>query len=393
MNDILKKSTLFSFALFVLSLSLCAQKNLFIYIQAENKQPFYIRIDKKILSSSVSGYIIISKLTDSTYNLFIGFPKKEWPEQNVTITVKETDAGFLLKNYAEKGWGLLNLQTMQVLMPEKKAVNIKAVETELTGDTFPSILALVVNDPTIAQRGAVKSENLPVEKSPETRLKEKPVIKEDIKSMSVDKGEITKVKYDVTTEGVNVIYLDIVNGTADTVKVFIPAVISAIAEEQTKQMGKKKLIQVKDKPKNKDSRFIDMELQNPNLKLDSSKITSNELSKTPEDSSRKEINGVMVNSGCKSFASREEFLNLRKQMTAIEGYDDMINAARKIFKDNCFTTEQIKNLGSLFLKDEGKYKFFNVAYPYVSDSNNFHALENQLTDKYFITKFKAMLRH
>src|SRR6188768_2663174 len=73
-------------------------QNRFIYIQTENKQAFYVKMDKKILSSSASGYMIISKLIDSTYKFSIGFPKNEWPEQNVTITLKEADAGYLLKN-------------------------------------------------------------------------------------------------------------------------------------------------------------------------------------------------------------------------------------------------------------------------------------------------------
>ena len=383
MNDILKKSTLFSFTLFVLSLSLCAQKNLFIYIQTENKQPFYVKMDKKILSSSASGYIIISKLTDSTYALSIGFPKNEWPEQNVTIPVKETDAGYLFKNSGEKGWGLFNLQTMQVLMPEKKAENKKAIKIEPTWDTFSNILAAVVNDPTIAQRVVVKSEILSAEKSLETKIDENSVIK---KSPLLSKTEIRKLKSDVTDEGVDMTYLDIANGIADTVKLFINAAKLGSIEESKKKVDRPGLAKIKSDSKNKNPEFIDMELQNPNQKPDSGKMATLVITE-------KEAKEILINSNCKNFASRDDFLNLRKQMTTIEDYDDMINTARKKFKDNCFTTEQIKNLGSLFLKDEGKYKFFNAAYPYVSDSNNFYALENQLTDKYFITKFKAMLHH
>ena len=47
----------------------------------------------------------------------------------------------------------------------------------------------------------------------------------------------------------------------------------------------------------------------------------------------------------------------------------------------------------LFLKDEGKYKIFDAAYPFVSDSYNFSTLETQLTDVYFINRFKVMIRH
>lgn len=383
MNDILKKSILFSFALFLLSLGICAQKNRFIYIQTENKQPFYVRVDKKIISSSASGYIIISKLSDSSYSFSIGFPKNEWPEQSVAIKVKEADAGFILKNYAEKGWGLSNLQTMQVLMSEKRIENTKVIEKEQAGDAFSSILAAVVNDPAIAQRVVVKNETIPSEKPAETKLEENSVLKE---SSLLSKTEIRKLKSDVTDEGVNMTYLDIANGIADTVKLFINAAESGLVEESKNKVEKTGLTKIKSDSQNKNPGFIDMELENPNQKPDSGRIATLVITE-------KKTKEILINSNCKNLATRDDFLNLRRQMTTIEDYDDMINTARKKFKDNCFTTEQIKNLGSLFLKDEGKYKFFNAAYPYVSDSNNFYALENQLTDKYFITKFKAMLQH
>lgn len=364
------------FSLFcILAENLSGQQSRFIYIQTENKQPFYIKMGKQIVSSSVYGHIIIGQLADSTYTISAGFPGNEWPEQKITITVKETDAGYLLKNFGQKGWGLANLQNTQLIMADKKKEeDAKAVETESVVDAFSTILAAVVNDPTIAQRIVVKNkmqtENQPVEIN--TELK--------------PNAAITKLKYSVTDEGVNIVYLDLVNGVIDTVNVLVPAArLGASGETKT---GTEKLqgVQAKDGMKKNDSKFIDMELQNPNQELDSGKATAFVISE-------KKAKDTGINSNCKNLASRDEFLSLRKQMTAIEDYEDMINAARKKFKDNCFTTEQIKNLGSLFLKDEGKYKFYNAAYPYVSDLYNFKALEKQLTDNYFITKFKAMLHH
>src|SRR5882757_6295280 len=95
---------LFASLLICLSVSAHAQQNHFKYIQADNRQPFYIKLDKKILSSSASGYLIIPKLQEGNYTLTIGFPKNEWPEQNVTCSVNKKDAGYLLKNFGDKGW-------------------------------------------------------------------------------------------------------------------------------------------------------------------------------------------------------------------------------------------------------------------------------------------------
>ena len=102
---------------------------------------------------------------------------------------------------------------------------------------------------------------------------------------------------------------------------------------------------------------------------------------------------AMINSDCKNFATNEDFLKLRKKMAGEENPEDMIIAAKKMFKNKCFTSEQIKNLSVLFLKDSGKYSFFDAAYPYVSDSQNYTLLEGQLTDNYYINRFKVMIRH
>ena len=101
----------------------------------------------------------------------------------------------------------------------------------------------------------------------------------------------------------------------------------------------------------------------------------------------------MVNSDCKAVASDDDFLKLRKKIVAENNDDDMIRTAKKAFRNKCFTTEQVKNLGVLFLKDEGKYSFFETAYPFVSDSEMFKNLESQLTDSYYINRFKAMIHH
>ncbi len=80
-------------------------------------------------------------------------------------------------------------------------------------------------------------------------------------------------------------------------------------------------------------------------------------------------------------------------MAAAEGDDGMLLEAKNYFKTKCFTTGQIKNLGSMFLNDEGKYKFFDLAYTYVTDMDKYSVLQNELKEEYYINRFKAMLRN
>ncbi|MDQ2862940.1 MAG: hypothetical protein M3R50_04675, partial [Bacteroidota bacterium] len=58
-----------------------AQQDHFIYLQTENTQPFYVKVNNKLISSSAMGYVIIPKLNDGDYTLHIGFPKNEFPEE------------------------------------------------------------------------------------------------------------------------------------------------------------------------------------------------------------------------------------------------------------------------------------------------------------------------
>jgi hypothetical protein len=101
----------------------------------------------------------------------------------------------------------------------------------------------------------------------------------------------------------------------------------------------------------------------------------------------------MINSDCKNFATEEDFMKLRKKMVSEDNDDDMIAVAKKSFKTKCFTVDQVKNLSVLFLKDAGKYNFFDMAYPFVSDSHNFTNLQSQLSDSYYISRFQVMIRH
>ena len=47
----------------------------------------------------------------------------------------------------------------------------------------------------------------------------------------------------------------------------------------------------------------------------------------------------------------------------------------------------------MFLNDEGKYKFFDLAYTHVTDMDKFSVLQNELKEEYYINRFKAMLRN
>ncbi len=447
-----------------------AQSKHFLYFQTEGKQPFYARLDKKLMSSSASGYLIIPKLTDGTYTIVIGFPKNENPEQNFVCQVDNKDAGYIIKNFGSKGWGLFNLQTMEVVMAgsgEKE----KDVATTAKADAFSSMLSEVVNDPTIKQAEKQKEVKKSIAENKVTEPKAEPKEVKAVEEIKIaanepqDKpaiglqpaaGAITKIKVTADVDGVEMIYVDRSNPKPDTIRVFIPTEKAnegidrgsidkekpANPAEKPKEEVKVEAIVQQDIPRpaerpetntdsksitsesklragnqdtktgneltagtkendNKDSpKFLPIELPAPNNKADEK--ADPKISETVAPVVVKPIEPVveqehprtpMINSDCKSQATDDDFLKLRKKMAAVDKEEEMIGAAKKYFKTKCFTTDQIKNLSVLFLKDAGKYNFFDLAYQFVSDSHNFSILEGQLTETYFINRFKAMIRH
>ena len=90
------------------------EQQYFLYIQNEKPQPFYVKYNGKVLSSSDRGYIIIAELPAGTTPLTVGFPKNEAPEQQFQVKLSKNDQGYLLKQTDEKNFALYNLQTFSV---------------------------------------------------------------------------------------------------------------------------------------------------------------------------------------------------------------------------------------------------------------------------------------
>lgn len=447
-----------------------SQKVYFVYIQTETDQPFFVKMNEKISSSTASGYLILSKLRDSTYNFTIGFPQNKWPEQSFSVTVGQKDHGYLLKNFGEKGWGLFDLQTLAVQMSaSKSAGNTAGIKMDSKDvSVFTEILSKAADDPSLKDKPVprveekkievaavevVKKEeskvvSAPVVKTPDTKvavnepvvtkpaeaivqpvikkeepktetktvavetvttkplevvavpvvkkdesketitikpldkvevaqvkkeepkveLKEtvvtkpietvaQPIVKEEIKTVDNEeykKSLVTKKSESSTTEGFGLVFLDdYQNGIRDTIRLLIPNPKPAV-------------VAIKEEPK-EEKKFLDIAAV----------------------ATKKEA----IKNNCIAIADGSDFQKLRKNMAAKNSDEEMVSEAAKYFKTKCFTVHQLENLQTLFLNDAGKYKFFDAAYNFASDVENFSSLQSQLKDEYYITRFKAMLRN
>lgn len=444
----------FLFAAF--SFNAASQKVYFIYLQSESQQPFFVKMNDKVYSSSAAGYLILSKLYDTTYNFKIGFPQGKWPEQDFSVTVGRKDHGYLLKDFGEKGWGLFDLQALSVKMSSSSALKSEEKPKAETKDVsaFTEMLSKASDDPSLKEKPVVKkAEEKPViktetktepaaeiikkeehkldnkdsivtkpveepkaitkepeiaktvdtvilkevksepkeqpdviipEKKAETEVKNEELKKvmeipktvseaiEDVYSKSV----VTKRSESSTTEGFGLVFIDNYKaGTSDTIRLLIPnpKPIAGFLKNESKE----------------EKKFLEITADTQPAQT---KILEQEKPKTEVKSVEKPVEVPALPANCLAVADETDFFKLRKAMASAEGDDEMITEAKKYFKLKCFTTDRIKNLSTLFLNDEGKYNFFDVAYKYVINKTEFGILQNELKDEYYVNRFKAMIR-
>ena len=394
-----------------------AQQNHFIYIQTENQQPFYVKVGDRLLSSSTAGYLVIPKLQNGTYEMGIGFPKNEWPLQKITVKVRDNDAGYVLKNFDPNGWGLFNMQTLDIIMATSTSGTDSQSKTG-QGDGFADVLADVVSTPSIKQKPVTKEEKKEEKKEVEAENKKvvEPEKKEiaDVKPVAPAVKAAVKIYSSLDADGRSMVFTDYNGDKIDTIRIFIPYTAAVEKETVSKSQQLVEPVEKEKKPEPKkeekkevkeDKKFLDIDMTPQKAKSDpvelDKPVTPKKEADKPEPvidekknaDSKTETAVVMLNSDCKTTASNDDFLKLRKKMAAESSDDEMIAVAKKAFKSKCYSTEQVGNLGVLFLKDDGRYNFFDAAYPRVSDSQNFSRLAEKLTDEYYVTRFKAMIRH
>lgn len=479
------KKLLFFLLINTLVFTVKAQQVHFVYLQTDNGQPFYVKLDNKIISSSSEGYIILPEITDGDYKLIIGFPKNKFPEENFAITVDKKNEGFLLKNFDEKGWQLFNLQTLALIPGTEKQIIAVAGTEKKEADSFSQMLAGVVKDSSILQNhqpvvpvtgSSAKKTDTTTTAAVPSSPKDTTSIVSNAASVPVENPKVTKILSAQDKNGLQMIYQDKNNSSTDTVSIFFPegkspekadtgrsviaqnvnanispvvdssrfsntstviqnttdtatnysgakpaAILNTDSAIRSAQPAKEKMLIESPKEsvlKEVDTSMVKKEEQkqtgiavqrNASAAVPNDSVFLYTRSKVTDASSAKEEsdqqliqsgNQIMKlpasvtssrNSDCKNFATDNDFLKLRKKMAEESGYDKMIQIAKKYFKSKCYSTDQVKNLSYIFLTNDAKYQFFEAAYPFISDSDQFSALESQFNDTYNLNRFRAMV--
>jgi hypothetical protein len=400
-----------------------SQLSHYIYLQTDNQQPFYIKYNNRIYSSSASGYIILSKLKEGAVEFSVGFPKSDQPEQKFQVMPDNTDKGYLIKNFTERGWGLYDLQSSAIVYAgvstEIKANNPAVTTSQpVTNDPFVNMLSKVTQDTTVKNVTVRKEEKIIVD-TPRPAIVTAPVkivpqVKDTIKIQVVQqpvqvveapvtepvwvapaKSSVLQVRKFDSREGSDFVY-EVVNtdGLKDTVRLFIakdtvgiepvqqPAVNTEVKAD-TIQIGKEQKKEAPAQSEIKTEEKKEIPAVEPEVKKEEIKPEVVPVKKTEPKS--------LPNSNCTSIATDDDFMKLRKKMASESKDEAMINVAKKVFRTKCFSTAQVKNLAVLFLNDEGRYRFYDAAMLYITDFSNFKNLGETIQDEYYKKRFSALL--
>lgn len=161
-----------------LGLAAYSQKVYFIYLQTEPVQPFFVKLNGKLHSSSASGYLILSRLVDSTYTFSIGFNRPGLPEQPFSVKVSQQDHGFLVKDFGDKGWGIVDLQTLNIQYAATASTTGAATPKDPGKEVSPftDLLSKATGDPSLR------------ESPPAPKAEAKPDVKPDVVAIEQPKS-------------------------------------------------------------------------------------------------------------------------------------------------------------------------------------------------------------
>ena len=410
---------------------------------------FYIKKSGELLSSSTAGFIILPKLQPGTHQFTIGFPKEEFPEYEFKVEISGKDKGYTLKNYQNKGWGLLDMQTMDVNMG--KRLNGKKESARQYGamsdDPFAVILAAVVNDPGIRETSLVQTAAMvsaPVNK-PADKPVDKPVATKDnakvdskthpsknknsqgevkppaaevatataVDKKSTQKTGETKTDPPVTNTQTTPPKEDLAKADTKTTTNTTTSPATTQDKKEPAPLVLKDSQQVKTKSTKTNQKYVAQKVVKiSELKtwsgyqlvyIDNSGSIPDTIHVTLDDgivdsaavkvseASPKEVKAKTPRTNCKTMAREKDVLNLRKKMLSLGSDAEKVDAVVKEAKTNCYTVEQIQNLSYVFINDEGRYALFEKAYPLVFDPANYFRLEKLFNSDEYMSRFRNLI--
>jgi hypothetical protein len=357
-------------------LSVFAQEKRFVYIQSDQQQSFYVRNGNQIYSSTDAGYVVIPDISQGVFNFTIGFPKNAWSSISYSIEIGQNDRGFRLNKVDSSSWVLYDFQTSTYLNTKTGTTEIATAAVKDTDD-FTKVLAEVSNASLVQQQNSsVITSGKTIIDSADIKSKIRELADSSIVNASNKEAEIPEhidKAIDQQTDSGRVMKYVISKGkVVEEVTLLIPK-HSADA---------KPLEIVKDTVLQKDST-----LKNKDIEKDSDVVKN--IIERPDTASTRQNSTVKK---CSTAAGDKEFLALRRNMVQEDTEAGMLTVCGTAFQSTCFTKDQIRNLGVLFLNEENRLAFLKTAYVSCFDITHYDTLLDLLSNKDKADELRALIQ-
>ncbi len=418
------KSIFFLFFL-TFSIQISAQQRHYILLQSDGGSSFTVKLNDQTFQSSSAGHMIIPRLYSNRYSLQVNIDngaKSVFFSCNLT----ENDLAYTLKNFGEKGWGLQNMSTKEVMLAATQPISDAGVSgssvfsdmlMEVADDTLLNKKTIPVVDPIVKQ---IPIENATIANSAEVEIQHVIDSVAQLQDLQ-DKAEqtIENITQEISPQEINDTPAASIFPTnellTDTVVVDVhPIDINqqndinqprADSSEITKTIAPEIFVPIDTVKQSLDNPFYNAgsttepkkEVENKETQqpVAEKEVVSDKIqTEQPPTTDTKTIIATQaaLRPGCKEMYADESIEKLKRKVVNENSIDAMIQVILKATSNKCLTTAQVKTLGGLFLSDEGRYSLYDALYNRVYDYGMYSILEKQIVDPYYKTRFLALLR-
>lgn len=291
----------------------------YFFIEADRQQPFYVRMEGKLISSSAGGFLLVPKVDHEKLLLTIGFPKNQFPEISFELGQMDRDRGFQLKDFGEKGWVLFDRNNLQVIMPAIFTEQKLLVVEKPKADGFASLLADVTGDTTLLE----KKQTSPLPPPPKKQVQ---AVGLPLKDTLGHKDALRK-----------------------------PVITGSVMMDNEE---KKLMVYVE---------------RNANGINDTIKAEINKSSALPKRSATVAAKIPVCD---RPFAEAKDIKALQRKILGLTDPTQQITLVVKAFKEKCFNCKQAMDLGWMLTDELTRLKMFQAIKSLVMDPEQFYQLES-----------------
>ncbi len=343
--------------------------------------------NKELDSSKLSSGQIKDSIGQESAVRRRGLPKTGDPSIIMDSSVRKTDSS-VIPGSALSGTAAVPPGSTAVLPGSPgTAIPGSSPDSAAGGNAMPGTISSSTNS------GSALPGSSPASPIPGTTSVILPGASSSVPSSLAKAGPVLKLSERKTTKGLRLVYADHIKGKkADTIVVIIPVDTGARLAQRPGESNSLAASPVRSDSPALVSARPDHPATSPNgTGTSGQKTTVSAPLFRPLDTSQKKTPAktLFINSDCRNFATDYDVDKLRVKMLETSKDEDRITAAHKVFKTKCFATKQIRALSEVFTSDAQKFRFFETAYPFVSD-DHFKELTDLLADPVYNSKFRSM---